>query len=169
MVKKRAKLDAKQVTNLFQKTEPDNGSAVNQDEEFEVILEAETENRGIHVPGLIHKSYELVKLTALAGQWIYISQMTAADTIEEFIKEFIETNPNCCSVDLSKTPDGTIGYFVLSDFRNRISAGDAFRWFAKVLCHSGWEPFAADQSPPNTDIEEYRDSLFLRIEKIQYS
>ncbi len=172
---KRAKLDIKRASNLFQKTEPPDAGvdpghpSPDQAPEPAIASSPGPTSASTAVPSPVHvppkKRYELLKLTALGGKWVYLSQMTDPERIRVLVEEFMKMHASKAALKENLSSNGVPGVYILGDFKGGLNPGEAFRWFARRLCHDGWEPFAADQSPPDTPAGSYRDTLFFRFEQ----
>ncbi|MBN2556945.1 MAG: hypothetical protein JXA97_13485 [Anaerolineales bacterium] len=115
------------------------------------------------------KTYDLVRLMAVGGKWVYLTQITDPEPILVLLHEFKEDFAGKFATQASESPLGTLGFIALSDFILPLTAGDAFRWFATRLCHSGWKPFAAEQSSPDIPAHQYRDAIYFRLDHHQTS
>jgi len=185
---KRAELDPNSVSNLFKRTERAKeempASSPPKDEAVEEVkVEA---NSAVEEPAAEEKtprrkrtprktaasaknkpesktSYDLVRLMAVGGKWVYLTQITDPEPILSMLEAFDEEFEGKYSVQKPESALGMVGYIALSNFEAPLTSGDAFRWFAAELAHSGWEPFFAEQSSPNIPVNQYRDAIYFRL------
>jgi len=180
---KRAELDPNSVKNLFSRTETKKEPADEQTdgtpaEEKETTKNTPAEKkaakpktssrkttRGAKDNPPTGKTYDLIRLMAVGGKWVYLTQITDPAPILTLLDEFENTFTGKYIMQKVESPLGMVGYIALSGFEHPLTAGDAFRWFAAELAHSGWEPFFAEQSPPNIPVQQYRDALTFRLEQ----
>lgn len=185
---KRAELDPNSVTNLFKRTEPDDeGKPAPSPAKDDAAEESKVETKNAEAePAAKAKtprrkrttrkssaastnksgsqtSYDLVRLMAVGGKWVYLTQITDPEPILAMLEAFDEEFEGKYAVQKAESALGMVGYIALSNFEAPLTSGDAFRWFAAELAHSGWEPFFAEQSSPNIPAHQYRDAIYFRL------
>jgi len=191
---KRVELDPNSMKGLFKRTEPEpeaagaGAVAAAQDAEQEAAVPGKQpketgsspapspqpkrsgrKSTPRSKPDAHMKTYDLVRLMAVGGKWVYLTQITDSEPILALVKEFEDEFAGKFATQASESPLGTLGFIALSDFILPLTAGDAFRWFATQLCHSGWKPFAAEQSSPDIPAHQYRDAIYFRLDHHQTS